>query len=327
MLRNRNYLGDLNWNKSSRGEFQEIQDGNIVKRKSKGYRRRQEPEMIICPGSHPALIDRATFEKVQARLDGNRERKTPQRAGGDWLLSGLMVCGHCGSLLVGKSSWHRNIKRRRRVYICNAYQRWGKSGCQCHYVYEAQILDVLVRKLQEDFLNPNNLVKLREELHRQAAQTTKQEGAEEAQLRRQIEALDRDIAEGNKNMARAQSVDAIEGIAAAIREWRGERDRLALRLAGMGRTDGRGTTEAEIEEAEKQLWALRDGLEQEDPAQVRAVLREMVDRVELWWEHEQVGPYLKARFSRGLIYLKPDERLFHTCQRNQCNGTGTIASA
>jgi DNA invertase Pin-like site-specific DNA recombinase len=326
MLKNRNYLGDLHWNQSSRGEFQEIKDGNIVKRKGKGYRRRKDPEMIITPGSHPAIIDRATFEKVQAKLEGNRERKTPQQARGDWLLSGMLVCGHCGSLLVGKSSWHRNTKRRRRIYICNSYQRWGKSGCQCHYVYEAQILDVLVRKLQEDFLNPDNLVRLREELHRHAAQTSKQEGAEEARLRRQIETLDRDIAEGNKNMARAQSVDAIEGIAAAIREWRGERDRLAGRLADMGEAGGTSTTEAEIEEAEKQLWALREGLEEEDPTQVRAVLREMVDRVELWWEHEQVGPYLKARFSRGLIYLKSDEQLFRACQRNQCRGIGTMAS-
>src|SRR5262249_37798754 len=77
MLKNRNYLGDLHWNKSTSSEFQSVEGGQIVKRKDKGYRRRVEADMIIVPGSHAALIDRETFEKVQAKLEGNRERRTP----------------------------------------------------------------------------------------------------------------------------------------------------------------------------------------------------------------------------------------------------------
>jgi hypothetical protein len=119
------------------------------------------------------------------------------------------------------------------------------------------------------------------------------------------------------SVGECESDGTFEGIAAAIREWRSERNRLAVQLAGAGQGEGQASAEAEIAEAEKQLWTLREGLEEKDPMQVRAVLRELVDRVELWWEHEQVGPFLKARFSRGVIYLKADQQVFHTCQRNQ----------
>jgi site-specific DNA recombinase len=309
LLRNRNYLGDLHWNKAARGEFQEVIADKVVKRKEKGQKRRGEADLIIVPSTHPALIDRDTFEKVQARLDGNLERRTPQRGGGNWLLSGLLVCGHCGAPLVGKSNWGSNVKKRKPIYVCNAYMRWGKTACQCHYVYEAPMLDVLIRKLQREFLNPDNLAKLREELKRQSAKTNRSEASQLARLKRRIEAIDKDVADGNKNMARAKSADAIEGIASTIREWRAERDQLARQLADLERGAEALPTETEIALAEQHLWTLREGLEQEDPTLVRAVLREMVDRVELWWDHHQAGAFIKTRFTRGLIYLKQDEQI------------------
>jgi site-specific DNA recombinase len=324
MLRNRNYLGDLHWNKTSNSEFQSVEGGQVVKRKKRGRRRRGEADLIITPNSHPALIDRETFERVQARLEGNRERTTPHLARGGILLSGLMVCGHCGARMVGKNSWHRDTKDRKPVYICNGYQRWGKSACGCHYVFEADVLDVLVRKLQDEYLNPDNLAMQRADLRRQAEAANREGDGQTDRLRRQAEALERDIAQANVNMARAASAEAVEGIAQVVRLWRAERDAILTQLAEADTGRDLAALEAELDMAERQLWQLREGLEKDDPADVRAVLGEMIDRVELWWEHRQVGRYSKARFSRGLIYLRADEQLL-SCHPYQCSGTGMTA--
>jgi DNA invertase Pin-like site-specific DNA recombinase len=327
LLRNRNYLGDLHWNEVSKGEFQEYDGRAVVKRRTRGERRRPGAELIVVPDSHPPLIDRDTFEVVQAKLTGNRARKTPLLAGGDFLLSGMLVCGHCGSWMVGRRGLGGGKDTRRPVYLCNGYNRWGKGYCKCHWVEERRILPAIIRRLTEDFLNPDNLRALREEIRRQDEEAARQNPDDAKQLRAKINALDRDIARGNRNMALAQP-DAIAGIAEVVRGWRDERDRLATEVAAIERgLRPSASAEAELDEAEAQLWRLREALTNEDGPEVRAVLQELVSRVELWFEHREVGRYTKTKFARGLIYLRPDDLIVRSCQLFQWSGTGTTASA
>jgi site-specific DNA recombinase len=323
MLRNRNYLGDMHWGKEAKGQFQDFSGQTVVKKKGRGTRKRTEPEMIIVPDCFPAIIDRDVFQAVQAKLNDNRERTTPHVAGGDFLLSGLMVCGHCGSWMLGRTGFGGRI--RDRLYLCGAYNRWGKKACDCHWIKEAPILDVIVRVLQRDFLNPDNLQKVRNEINRQAKKDNRGDAAKERHLRAQIAAVEKKIATGNRNMALADP-DAIQGIAQAVGEFRQERDRLSQELAAMDDKPNVAEAEAVVTEAERQLWKLRQGLEGDDPAEVRAVLRELVSKVELWWDHRQARTKIKSRFARGLIYLRPDEALLHTCNGFQCKGTGTTQS-
>ena len=57
------------------------------------------------PGRHAPLIDRETFARAQRRL--HRPDK-PRAADGGRLLTGLLVCGHCGAKM--------------------RYQKWGRAG-------------------------------------------------------------------------------------------------------------------------------------------------------------------------------------------------------
>jgi site-specific DNA recombinase len=145
ILSNRNYLGDFHYNLTSHGQFHELTGGKPVAKKGKRNRRNPEAEWIIVPKSHPPLIDRATFEAVQGKLAGNRRRTNPTGINGEWPLSGLMTCGHCGARMIGTTTRNRH---RKRVYLCNGYNTFGKRVCYHHWLAEDRLVKALVKKLQ-----------------------------------------------------------------------------------------------------------------------------------------------------------------------------------
>jgi hypothetical protein len=93
-------------------------------------------------------VSREVFERVQARLSGNRRRTTPLHNGGGFILSKLLVCGHCGGYLSGV------MGQGKRSYICTNYITHGRGHCNRNTVAEQVILDVLLRELQTAFLRP-----------------------------------------------------------------------------------------------------------------------------------------------------------------------------
>jgi DNA invertase Pin-like site-specific DNA recombinase len=324
ILRNRNYLGDLHWNEESKGRFQEFDGKSVARRKARGATRRQAAELIVVRGSHEPLIDRDTFERVQAKLAGNAERKMPPLAGGDLLLSGLMTCGHCGSLMVGRRGYGSRTDKGRPTYVCNGYNRWGRAYCRNHTIDERRLLPALVRRIQEDFLNPDNLTKLREEIRRHDDRARRENPDAARELRARVEELDGFIAKGNRNMALAEP-DAIAGIAEAVRAWRAERDRASQELDRLVNRPGISSAEADVAAAEEELWRLRDGLAKEDATEVRAVLRELVSKVELWWDYRPIDGATRVRFCRGLIYVREDESLTRDFHRASPHRGGAIA--
>ncbi|MGB6041958.1 MAG: recombinase family protein [Pirellulales bacterium] len=49
------------------------------------------------PISVPAIVDESVFYRVRTRMDENQKRQRERRSGARYLLSGLLVCGQCGS--------------------------------------------------------------------------------------------------------------------------------------------------------------------------------------------------------------------------------------
>jgi site-specific DNA recombinase len=104
VLKNEAYTGTLIWNRQH---------------KSQGRSRPKDPKDIIrIENNHPAVISREMFEKVQALLkERSPEMTHPRTINSDYLLSGLLHCGKCGSGMVGcaaKSS-------RFLYYACHNY--------------------------------------------------------------------------------------------------------------------------------------------------------------------------------------------------------------
>jgi site-specific DNA recombinase len=294
MLGNRAYVGDFVWNKAGRSEYHRL-SGREVKELGKAG----EPDIIIVEDNHPPLVDRATWEAVQARRARTPRSHPPVKFGGDWALSGLLVCGHCGARM------HGLTVRGRKQYLCGTYRLTGAHGCGRNAVPADRITGFLTGYLQRTFLDPDRMAELRAELSAEAERERREQPAAVARLKAEHKALCEDIDRGARRLLTCDDEDA-EDLSRAMKAMRAERVELEGRIAKAGAVPESRRQADEVARAESHLWRLREALESADPMLVRNVFREMVGRVELFWEKRPAGNR-RYHFSRGLMYLRqPD---------------------
>ena len=72
---------------------------------------------IVIEDGCPALIDKDTWDKVQARLDANRKAGATKKAKVEYALYGKLFCGCCGANMVGDAGTSKGGKRH-HYYTC-----------------------------------------------------------------------------------------------------------------------------------------------------------------------------------------------------------------
>ncbi|MGH3733493.1 MAG: recombinase family protein [Acidimicrobiales bacterium] len=92
-----------------------------------------------CEGSHPALIDEELFDAAQVILTERAEDVTKRATNAsDYLLTGLVVCSHCGQRFSGTRATGRH--ETYRYYTCGSRQRYGTKTCDADRL-PADVLD------------------------------------------------------------------------------------------------------------------------------------------------------------------------------------------
>jgi site-specific DNA recombinase len=99
----------------------------------------------VHPGTHPALVDLATWQQVQALLQGPPQRKGAPLLGGAWL-GGLLRCAPCGCAMSGCQT--TKGPRRYRYYVCRQAQKRGWQSCLGPSVPAGAIERLVVEQLQ-----------------------------------------------------------------------------------------------------------------------------------------------------------------------------------
>lgn len=120
---------------------------NKISYNSKKLRKTDVNEHIVVPNTHEAIIDKATFDKVQNILnDRTTERKTDEQL--EYLLGGLLYCKDCGrSIRISKDVLKSGI---RHYTQCNLYTRKGKFGiCSSHRVNYDWLEEDIIEYLQD----------------------------------------------------------------------------------------------------------------------------------------------------------------------------------
>jgi site-specific DNA recombinase len=273
ILSNLRYTGCLVWNKTTKAKHYSLNGGRLVKAR----RCRQGNDLgdwVLVEGTHEPLVSRELFDRVQARLAGNRNGRDRSRRGG-YVLSGLLQCGHCGRALCG------GTKKGRIIYTCHKRDHTTAVVCSNYRVSQAAVVAMLVRVLQRAFLDPEHLAALRAEIARQ-------EKAERAPknlngLRSRIAELSGQVEQGRKNLA-ILPADMVPGVVATVRAWERERDRLTAELTQAEQGGRAGAFEDMVKRAEAALWRLHEAAEGADPTLLRVVVRQMVARVVIRWE-------------------------------------------
>ena len=117
--------------------------------------KKDESEVAIM--AVPPLIDRETFDAVQARLKARQPMVTPARVtSGPTLLTGICFCAKCGgamTLRTGKGSTGALY----RYYTCSTKARQGKSGCKGRTIPMAKLDDLVASHMEERLLQPKRL--------------------------------------------------------------------------------------------------------------------------------------------------------------------------
>ena len=142
ILRNEVYTGALVWRCKNRGY------GDVIKGPF---------EVIRVPKCHEPLISNSNFDQVQKFLTMRQPRSQhPRTVSSQYLLSGLLHCGKCGSAMSG--CWAKSGKYF--YYGCVKHQKMGKEVCDCHSISKEKIENFIVERLKENVLSEENIKQL-----------------------------------------------------------------------------------------------------------------------------------------------------------------------
>ena len=126
ILRNEKYTGTYIYNKSAPKNADGIRNGHEYK---------PESEWIKIEDAIPQIVSKDDFHYIQQKLEKNKHAFPGHKHIEEYLLSGKIFCGKCGSAYVGD---RRNDKRRTNTiikYVCNGKKRRGNNGCTSREIH------------------------------------------------------------------------------------------------------------------------------------------------------------------------------------------------
>src|SRR5262249_2257300 len=226
IIKNRKYIGDMPWNETHQGKYWAWRDGKAQPSAGGKHpvQRNAEADPILVSGTPdvlPPLVGRDLFVRAQAALARHRGRTSPGAAENPYLFSHMVVCSECGAFMRGQPL------RAGKGYLCSQYKEYGVKACQRNAVTEAQLWGAVLGKLRDEILSPRRLDAIEAEMERRLM--AEQRSGEAGRLKKQIASLDRDIAQGNANLARLPG-DRLPGVIAQLRAWEKEREGFIARL-------------------------------------------------------------------------------------------------
>lgn len=147
-------------------------------------------------GGMPAIITREQWEEVQRQLSKRQKRESKSPV--DFLLTGKLFCGHCGTAMVGDSGTSRT---RNTHYYYTCYNHKNRKSCDKRSIRKEVIEEAVINYLLDVALNPDIISRLADLVlaEQQAAQkhsVLTSLRSEQASVHRKITNLNNAIADG-----------------------------------------------------------------------------------------------------------------------------------
>jgi site-specific DNA recombinase len=143
ILRNEVYTGALVWRPKKQGY-------------GTSYNGTSEA-VIRIPDCHAALVSKDDFNLIQQLLTNRRPiAQHPRTISSQYLLSGLLHCGKCGSAMSG--CWAKSGQYF--YYECTQHQKQGKEACDCGLVSKDKLESFVLERIRENILTDENMREL-----------------------------------------------------------------------------------------------------------------------------------------------------------------------
>ena len=101
-----------------------------------------EEDWVVVPNPHEAIIDKATFAKVQEHLKRDT-RSAPQKRELH-LFSGFLKCADCGRAVIRCPGKNGNV-----YYACSTYKNYSRSACTMHSIKHSRLEAAVLFAVQQ----------------------------------------------------------------------------------------------------------------------------------------------------------------------------------
>ena len=115
----------------------------------------------IIENYHPPIVDKRTFDIVQARIDHNMRTPAKAKARDRFILTGKLYCGYCKKQMVGESGTSRNGDI---YYYYKCQGRKKRNGCTKKIVKKTDLEDLIINSTLKHILSPKNIECITEQI-------------------------------------------------------------------------------------------------------------------------------------------------------------------
>ena len=201
------------------------------------YGRKPKPgnpqaDLVRVPEFFPAILTNDEWAALKERLDIRREHSRGGTHRSEYLLSGIVRCGHCGGPMTGKVGYAHKGRRYRNYWCSNA--RNSRARCAYYNGHAAPKLEAAILEHLGQYSDPK---KVRELLDASEKREVERREAELRQVERRMAELEADFAKNlellkrevlneeefrKANEARRDERTRLEGRQAELAEWLSE---------------------------------------------------------------------------------------------------------
>jgi site-specific DNA recombinase len=233
-------------------------------------------EVIRVAECHEALVSTEDFGRVQEMLTRRRPgTQHPRTISSQYLLSGLLHCGRCGSSMTG--SWAKSGQYF--YYGCTQHQKKGNEACGCGLVSKATIEGFVMERIRGNILTDENIRQLFDIVNEELQGT---KGVLEKQLGETGQALAQTRGRLSKLYAAMEtgSVD-IDDLAPRIKELRAQERELEKKQNQLLDASGDDTPlMLSLEQIKKYVSSLKTVLGSSSFIEQKAFLRSFISRID-----------------------------------------------
>lgn len=293
IMTNQRYCGDLVYGTTSAGEYHVITKEGIEKvkgrkRRKNSSRKNNEENRIVVPNTHEALVDRATFQRVQEKRRKNKVRTVRSSSRTEYLLSGLLHC-QCGGRMTGRR------KGDRIFYLCDAYLRYGtKCGCRLWNVHQSVFMDFVMRLVEGVVDDKANVRKLRTAIRRELKARGEVDPKRAKSLRTKLARLDEEIDTATERVMTAPE-DLSEILFPKLREMQERKRTLEAQLADTSAVRGSGDLDEQTDIVMAGFSDFVAEYRKANPRHLNELVRRIISRVDFKFGVKPGSEHLKRK--------------------------------
>lgn len=272
LLKNPVYKGWLCFGRRGEGKFHQARSGEVRQigmGEAGTVCRRPMEDWIIHKNAEIALVSENLWDAVNAKLSARGERSRGARARvASYPLSGLIICGDCGGVMVGTR------RDDRQKYFCSGFYKAKKCGCNA--VMQDNLLLVLRDMIKESLFCGGKWEALKAAIASKVARKVETSSVDCVALQKELAAAKAQYQQAAANIAFAKS-EHMQAINTVMDDLRQKVKALEAKLAGDPKPGEAVSPEAVVEHAK----GLFDELMSAPAERLKAVLAKLVHKIEL----------------------------------------------